>query len=79
MKEQYDSWLAPNGPVAISLKEPLEAVQGADGVIFPPTFAPFSKEEAPNYVIDETQSDPRPTGSSPSSKTHPTRPWSRGP
>ena len=54
MKEQYDSWLAPNGPVAISLKEPLEAVQGADGVIFPPTFAPFSKEEAPNYVIDET-------------------------
>ncbi len=54
MKEQYDAWLALNGPVAISFKEPLEAVQGADGVIFPPTFAPFSKEEAPSYVIDET-------------------------
>lgn len=54
MKEKYDEWLAMNGPVAVSLKEPLEAVQGAYGVIFPPTFAPFAKEDAPNYVIDET-------------------------
>jgi len=51
---RYDSWLAVDGPVAVTLKEPLEAVEGAAGIIFPPTFAPFEKEPAPNYVIDET-------------------------
>jgi CRISPR-associated protein Csb1 len=54
VKAKHDDWLAASGPVAILLKEALEAVQGADGVIFPPTFAPFAKEDAPNYVIDET-------------------------
>jgi CRISPR-associated protein Csb1 len=51
---RYDSWLAADGPVAVTLKEPLEAVQGDGGVIFPPTFAPFEKGAAPSYVVDET-------------------------
>ena len=51
---RYDSWLAADGPVAVTLKEPLEAVEGEGGVIFPPTFAPFDKTASPSYVVDET-------------------------
>ncbi len=51
---QFDSWLDPDGPVAIVVREPLEPVQGPDSVFFPPTFAPPAKGEAPYYVIDET-------------------------
>lgn len=51
---RYDSWLAADGPVAVTLKERLEAVQGEGGVIFPPTFAPFEKGAGPSYVVDET-------------------------
>ena len=39
--------------MAIVLREPLESVEGPDGVVFPPTFAP-PKGEVPNYVIDDT-------------------------
>jgi CRISPR-associated protein Csb1 len=36
---QYDSWLQPNGPAALVIREYLMPVEGADGVIFPATFA----------------------------------------
>ena len=52
--QQYDAWLQPDGPVAVFVREPLEAVQGSEGVVFPPTFAPPAKGEPPYYVIDET-------------------------
>src|ERR1035437_6108430 len=53
--EKFDAWLAPDGPVAVTMREPLEPVLGKDAVIFPPTFAPSVKGDAPpNYVIDET-------------------------
>ncbi len=51
---QFDSWLDPDGPVAIVVREPLEPVQGPGSVFFPPTFAPAARGEAPYYVIDET-------------------------
>lgn len=54
MDEQYDSWLAMDGPVALTVTEPLQAVLGAEGVIFPPTFAPPQKGEVPAYVVDDT-------------------------
>jgi CRISPR-associated protein Csb1 len=52
--EKFDSWLAPDGPVAVTMREPLEPVLGKGAVIFPPTFAPPAKGDPPNYVIDET-------------------------
>jgi CRISPR-associated protein Csb1 len=52
--ETFDAWLAPNGPVAVTMREPLEPVLGKGAVIFPPTFAPPAKGEPPYYVIDET-------------------------
>ena len=54
MNGQYDSWLAADGPVAVTITEPLEAVLGSTGVIFPPTFAPSQRGEVPAYVIDDT-------------------------
>ncbi len=51
---QYDTWLRPDGPVAVVVREPLEPVQGPQSVFFPPTFAPSAKGEPPYYVIDET-------------------------
>ena len=55
MKEQFDAWLAPDGPVALVIQEYLEPVTGKGTVFFPPTFAPpeDQKGEKPNYVIDE--------------------------
>jgi CRISPR-associated protein Csb1 len=52
--ERFDAWLAPDGPVAVTMHEPLEPVLGEGAVIFPPTFAPPAKGEPPSYVIDET-------------------------
>jgi CRISPR-associated protein Csb1 len=52
--EMFDMWLAPDGPVAVTMREPLEPVLGKGAVIFPPTFAPPAKGDPPNYVIDET-------------------------
>jgi CRISPR-associated protein Csb1 len=40
--------------VAITVRTALEPVMGIDAVLFPPTFAPPTKEEVPGYVIDET-------------------------
>jgi CRISPR-associated protein Csb1 len=54
--EKFDPWLSHDGPVAVTMREPLEPVLGVGAVIFPPTFAPpKSKDgETPSYVIDET-------------------------
>jgi CRISPR-associated protein Csb1 len=55
MIEQYDPWLANDGPVAVVYTENLEPAQCSGGVVFPPTFAPPAKGEAPYYVIDDTR------------------------
>jgi CRISPR-associated protein Csb1 len=52
--KKFDAWLAPDGPVAVAMCEPLEPVLGEGAVIFPPTFAPPAKGDPPYYVIDET-------------------------
>jgi len=36
---QYDSWLTSDSTAAIVIREPLVPVEGADGVIFPATYA----------------------------------------
>lgn len=51
---RFDSWLAADGPVAVTVCEELQPVEGADAVFFPPTFAPPQKGEVPKYVIDDT-------------------------
>jgi CRISPR-associated protein Csb1 len=35
----FDSWIEPDGPVALHLKQKLLPVEGEGGVIFPPTYA----------------------------------------
>jgi CRISPR-associated protein Csb1 len=58
--DSFDEWLASDGPVAVTMIEPLEPVLGKGAVVFPPTFAPNEEEKAPieekapYYVIDET-------------------------
>ena len=37
--EQYDHYLSASGPAAVVIREPLMPVEGADGVLFPSTFA----------------------------------------
>lgn len=49
--KQYDPWLTDDGPAALVLREPLEPVEGPDGVLFPPTFA-AEDEEPGGYNID---------------------------
>jgi CRISPR-associated protein Csb1 len=50
----FDNYLSPEkGPVALTICEHLEPVQGKDAVLFPPTFAaPEGTDEKPAYVID---------------------------
>lgn len=52
----FESWLAADGPVAVVLVRNLEPVQGEDGVIFPPTFAPpedaKEKKDYDPYIVD---------------------------
>ena len=36
---QFDSFLKPDGPAALVLKQPLMPVEGEDGVVFPATYA----------------------------------------
>lgn len=36
---QFDRWLEDGGPAALVIREPLEPVEGMDGVFFPATFA----------------------------------------
>jgi len=38
-KINFDEWLRPDGPVALTLKQRLLPVEGEGGVIFPPTYA----------------------------------------
>ncbi len=54
MITQFDAWLDPDGPVALTLTQALEPAFGQDSTIFPPTFAPPEdrKDEKPSYVID---------------------------
>ncbi len=55
MSSQFDFWLSSEGPVALSVVEPLEPALGEGAVFFPPTFAaPEGSDEKPDYVIDET-------------------------
>lgn len=35
----FDNWLQDGGPAALAIREPLEPVEGPDGVFFPATFA----------------------------------------
>ena len=45
---KYDEWLNLAGPVAVTIRTPLEPVMGADAVLFPPTFAaPAAKTSRP--------------------------------
>ncbi len=55
MSSKFDAWLSSDGPVALSILEPLEPALGERAVFFPPTFAaPEGSDEKPDYVIDET-------------------------
>jgi CRISPR-associated protein Csb1 len=36
---KFDAWLADDGPAALVIREHLQPVETADGVVFPPTFA----------------------------------------
>jgi CRISPR-associated protein Csb1 len=52
---RFAEWLQMQGPVALTVVEELEPVQGTGSVFFPPTFAPpEGSKESPGYVIDET-------------------------
>lgn len=52
---RFAEWLEMQGPVALTVVEELEPVQGAGSVFFPPTFAPpEGSKDSPGYVIDET-------------------------
>ena len=46
----FNSWLKPDGPVALHLKQKLAPVEGEGGVIFPPTYA-MGENKSP-YNID---------------------------
>lgn len=49
----YDAWLSDSGPVALVIREWLSPVEGADGVVFPATFA--AGDNFPGgYNIDAT-------------------------
>ena len=53
MSTQFDAWLAHDGPVALTIVEPLEPATGDQSVFFPPTFAPPTRDDKPSYVIDD--------------------------
>jgi CRISPR-associated protein Csb1 len=56
MLTQFDSWLKSNGPVALSIKEPIEPAAGGEAVFFPPTFAPpEGSDKKPGYVINKNR------------------------
>jgi CRISPR-associated protein Csb1 len=54
MPKQFDTWLAHDGPVALTITELLEPVSGKEGIFFPPTFAPSQEKVGgkSEYVID---------------------------
>ena len=48
----FDRLLMSNGPVALTIREYLEPVNGKDSVLFPATFAPpLNVDNPPSYVI----------------------------
>lgn len=49
---KFDSWLTTEEFAALTARQPLESVDGPDGVIFPPTFAAETEGEKGNYNID---------------------------
>ena len=52
---RFAEWLEMQGPVALTVVEELEPVQGAGSVFFPPTFAPpEGSKDSPGYVVDPT-------------------------
>lgn len=53
--DRFDSLLALDGPVALTIREPLQPVLGKDSPVFPPTFAPpeGEKDKSPSYVVDQ--------------------------
>ena len=54
----FDHLLAPGGPVALTIQEYLEPVQGPGSVLFPSTFAsPKGSDDPPNYVISGKEGD----------------------
>lgn len=54
MLDRFDSWLAPGGPVALTINETYMPVTGRESVFFPPTFAPEEgSAEGPSYVIND--------------------------
>lgn len=55
----FDAYLGDNGPAALVLREELTAVEGRDGVLFPPTFAPSEdgKTFPGGYNIDGAPGD----------------------
>jgi CRISPR-associated protein Csb1 len=57
MSIEFDTWLADDGPVALTIEEPLEPVAGDQSIFFPPTFAPpqETEDEKPSYVIDDNR------------------------
>jgi CRISPR-associated protein Csb1 len=52
MNDHVAQWLDDSGPVALLLREHLEPAAGEGAIVFPPTFAPESDDEAPGYSID---------------------------
>jgi len=50
--EQFDHYLAPDGPAALVIREQLEPAEGSDAVFFPATYAAKKKGEDGGYNID---------------------------
>ncbi len=52
--KQFDHYLTDDGPAALVVREHLVPVEGADGVLFPPTYAPAEDKSkfAGGYNID---------------------------
>lgn len=50
--EKFDSYLMPDGPAALVIREHLSPAEGIDAVFFPATYAPKKKGEDGGYNID---------------------------
>lgn len=59
MISTFDSYLGDAGPAALVLREELTSVEGRDGVLFPPTFAPSEDARTfpGGYNIDGREGD----------------------
>jgi len=57
--KQYDKWLTTDDAAAIVIREPLISVEGADGVIFPATYAAAEDKKVfpGGYNIDPPDGD----------------------